>query len=153
MMRANFYHKYYGIDQVIDTFILFRMFSVVNDICKKEEERCCPVPGEILCVGGGECCEGLECKKSGLWEGRCIKGNRCLLILRKLNIIIIFRILTVWNMNYYVFLVFTAGGGPGIKCKPKGSRCYMDRECCSKKCVAANVAFTHCAWNLQGQCW
>ena len=72
----KFYHKYYGVDQVIDTFIVFRMFSVVNDICKKEEERCCPVPGEILCVGGGECCEGLECKKSGLWEGRCIKGNR-----------------------------------------------------------------------------
>ena len=142
-----FYHKYYGIDQVIDTFILFGTFSVVNDICEKEGERCCPRDA-IICVGAGYCCEGLKCKKSGHWKGRCIKGNICLLILRKLNIIIIIR--TVWNMNYYVFLVFTAGGG---KCKPKGSRCYMDRECCSKKCVAANVALTHCAWNLQNQCW
>ena len=125
---SQYYHKYYGIDQAIDTFILFRICSVVNDICKKEEERCCPRDA-MICVGGGKCCEGLKCKKSGLWEGRCIKGNKCLLILRKLNIIIIIR--TVWNMKYYVFLVFVAGG---IKCKPSGSRCRTDKECCSRQC-------------------
>ena len=85
----NFYHKYYRIDQVIDTFILFGIFSVVNDTCEKEGEMCCPRDA-IICVGAGYCCEGLKCKKSGPWKGHCIKGNRCLLILRKLNIIIIF---------------------------------------------------------------
>ena len=70
----------YVIDQVTDTFILFCIFSVVNAICKIG--KCCP-RATPWCVGGGECCEGLECKMNRVFGSlsnrsyRCrIKGNR-----------------------------------------------------------------------------
>ena len=37
----------------------------------------------------------------------------------------------VCNINRYVFDVFKAGG---IKCKPSGSRCRTNKECCSRQC-------------------